>query len=101
MIVYNVTVNVTDQIHDRWLEWMLNDHIPKVLETSMFRSYRIFKILSRQPEETGSTYSIQYYAEQLSDYEYYRDEFAPKLQQDAAEKFGGQFTAFRTLLEEI
>ncbi|MEO8448027.1 MAG: DUF4286 family protein, partial [bacterium] len=28
MILYNVTVNVDDSVHDEWLEWMKTIHIP-------------------------------------------------------------------------
>ena len=101
MILYNVTLNIEDDVHDEWLLWMLNEHIPAVLETGMFRNYRMFRILTRDPQETGTTYSIQYFAETLSDYEYYRDELAPAFQAETQAKFGGKFVAFRTVLEEV
>jgi hypothetical protein len=37
----------------------------------------------------------------MADYERYQSEFAPSLQADGMQKFGGKFIAFRTLLEEI
>jgi hypothetical protein len=72
-----------------------------VMETGYFVSYKFFRILSRMEGETGHTYSVQFFANTLADYETYRDTQAPRLQQDTANKFGGRFAAFRTLLEEV
>src|SRR5436190_2177936 len=101
MILYNVTINVEDELHDTWLEWMLNEHIPKVMNTGMFRTYKMYKVLSRSPEETVTTYSIQYFVENLEKYEIYKTLYAPELQKQTLDKFGDRFTAFRTILEEL
>ena len=103
MILYNVTINVEDQLHDEWLDWMLNEHIPKVMQTGMFRSYKMFRIIGRLPEETGTTYSIQYFADTLDKYDIYREVYAPTLQQQSLDRFGAANMpmAFRTVLEEV
>ena len=31
MIVYSVTVNIENEVHDDWLSWMKNKHIPDVM----------------------------------------------------------------------
>ena len=36
MILYNVTIKVDHDIHDEWMEWMKQTHIPQVLETGLF-----------------------------------------------------------------
>jgi len=99
MIIYNVTVNVEDSIHDDWLAWMKSVHIPDVLKTGMFRECRLCKVLS--DEDTGATYSFQYLCDTMENYEKYRDEFAQDLRNQVIEKFGDKFVAFRTLLEVI
>ncbi|MDZ4668987.1 MAG: DUF4286 family protein [bacterium] len=101
MIIYNVTINVDEPIHLEWLEWMQKIHLQDVMNTGMFTSYRMLKLLSRQEDELGTTYAIQYSSLNMENYERYQLEFAPKLQADTFKKFGGAFTAFRTLLEEI
>ena len=104
MVLYNVTMNVEDDLHDEWLDWMLNEHIPKVMETGMFRTYKMFRIISRiSEEETGTTYSIQYFADSLDKYDIYREVYAPALQQQTLERFGADSMpmAFRTILEEV
>lgn len=101
MIIYNVTINVEDSIHVEWLEWMQNKHLKDVMGTGMFLDFKFLKLLSRQEDETGFTYAIQYYCESMEQYEKYQKEFAPNLQADTQKKFGGSFVAFRTILEEI
>jgi len=101
MILYNVTINIDDESHDEWLEWMLNVHIPKVLDTGLFRSWKMFRVITRFDEETGTTYSVQYMLDNLDKYDMYRTLYAPTLQQETFDKYGERFTAFRTLLEEV
>ena len=101
MILYNVTINVEDDIHDEWLAWMLNEHIPAVIATGLFQSYRMFKLLTRFEEETGTTYSVQYHLDNIDKYEEYRQTFAPALQKETIDKWGERFLAFRTLMEEV
>lgn len=99
MIIYNVTVNVDDSIHDEWLKWSREIHIPEVLKTGMFGECRLCKVISS--EDTGTTYSFQYTCESKEMYEKYIREFAPALRETVSEKFGDKFIAFRTLLEVI
>jgi hypothetical protein len=101
MIIYNVTLNIEDDAHDAWLKWMKETHIPMVMETGMFVEYTFSKLLSRQEDETGSTYVIQYMANTMDDYEKYQAEFAPALQAETRKYFDGKFVAFRTLMERV
>ncbi len=101
MILYNVTVNIEDDVHNEWLEWMKNEHIPEVMETGFFKEYKFLRIISRQPDETGMTYSIQYFAANYDDYHEYAQNHAPRLQEKTRQKFEGKFVAFRTLLETL
>ena len=60
MIIYNVTVSLVDQsIHQDWLKWMKEIHIPNVLATGLFIENKIAKIHAE--EEGGISYSIQYF----------------------------------------
>ena len=103
MVLYNVTINVDDNLHDEWLEWMLNVHIPMVMDSGMFISYKMFRLVSRLPEETGTTYSIQYFLDNMDKYDIYHTVYAPDLQQETIIRFGDMagITAFRTVLEEV
>lgn len=99
MILYNVTVSIDPEVHQEWLAWMKEVHIPDVLKTGMFRENKILRVHGE--EEGGLTYAIQYILPDWDHYNRYQEEFAPALQQDHSKKFEGRFAAFRTVLEII
>lgn len=99
MIIYNVTVNIDNDVREEWLKWMKEQHIPDVMATGFFLENKICKVLVN--EEQGTTYSIQYTAANMDDLKEYQTNHSPRLQKDAADKFGGKFVAFRTLLEIV
>jgi len=99
MIIYNVTVNIEHDVHDEWLNYMKNEHIPDVMKTNCFIESKICKVLVE--EEQGVTYSIQYTAKDMETYEKYKQEHAPRLQQEVKDRYANKFVAFRTLLEVV
>ena len=99
MIVYNVTVNVDDDVHEEWMKWMKEKHIPDVMATGIFTANNMFRLLVE--EQQGTSYAIQYSCKTIEDYHRYRDEFAPRLQKEHTEKYGEKCVAFRTLLEQV
>jgi hypothetical protein len=100
MIIYNVTVNIDNDVRDEWLKWMKEVHIPNVMKTGFFTESRMLRLIGDE-ESGGTTYAIQYTCETMRDFELYRDGFSPALKQEASDKFGEKFTAFRTLLETV
>ena len=99
MILYNVTINIEHDVHEEWLKWMREVHIPEVMQTGLFIENKICKLLV--DEEQGITYSFQYTCKTLEDYKKYQTEHAPRLQADVKKKYEGKFVAFRTLLEVL
>lgn len=99
MILYNVTVNIDESIHDEWLTWMKEIHIPEVMATGCFTENKVCRILAE--EEGGLSYSIQYFAPNMETYITYQTQFAPDLQVKHTKKYLGKFGAFRTLLEVV
>ena len=97
MIIYNVTINIEDEVHDDWLQWMKTVHIPDVMNTGLFTENKICKVLGVDDE--GTTYSIQYTCMNMEELEKYQQEHAPRLQQEHTERYRNKFVAFRTLLE--
>ena len=100
MIIYNVTVNIEESIQQEWLAWMKETHIPEVMNTRMFISAKMSKVLVEE-QMGGITYSIQYSCESKAKLYEYQVKFAPQLQQEYTKKYQGKFVAFRTLLEVI
>jgi len=98
MIIYNVTINVEDSIHDEWLAWM-KEHIPQVLATGKFIDAKLTKVLV--DEQEGTTYSVQYKAPSREVLDSYYAENAQALRQDGLQRFADKMLAFRTELEVI
>ena len=71
MLIYNVTINISEKLHNDWVSWMKDTHIPDVMKTGCFTHYYFTRVLTTQPDETGFTYSIQYHCENPSNYEEY------------------------------
>lgn len=101
MVLYNVTVNIDEDVEQDWVEWMKSTHIPMIMETEYFKEYRMMKMLSESPDETGKTYAVQYIAESLDQLETYLQKEAPKLQKQSIIRYGTKMAAFRTVLEEV
>ena len=100
MIIYNVTVNIDESVHDEWLEWMKSEHIPQVLATGKFKEAKLTKVLVEE-EKGGVTYSTQFRAfsrETLNDY--YKNN-AEALRNEGLKRFADKMMAFRTELEVI
>lgn len=99
MFVYSVTVNVSEDIHAGWLNWMKEKHIPDVMKTGCFVDNSVLKLL--YVEDEGHTYSVQYRFLEMADLERYQKEFAPALQAEHKARYEGRFAAFRTILEVV
>lgn len=100
MLLYNVTVGIDKDSEAEWLEYMRDKHIKAVLDTGLFVSYKLYKVLHDQDDGTIS-YSVQYFAKTIEDVHQYLETFAPALIEEHRKKFHNRHVAFRTLLEEV
>lgn len=100
MFVYNVTVKVDWSIHDAWLKWMQQEHIPDVSGTGCFTNAKLYRLLE-QDDEAGPTYTVQYFASSKSDYSRYIEKFAVIMRQKVVDKWADRFIAFRSVMELV
>ena len=100
MIIYNVTIKVDASIAAEWLQWMQEEHIPEVLQTGCFSSYRLVRLLEVDDTE-GPTYAAQYNADSKADYNRYIQLHAVRLREKSLGKWGNRFMAFRSVMEEV
>ena len=99
-LVYNVTVKISKEEKDNWMEWMKQVHIPEVMATACFLSYR-FLHLEGYDDEEGITYAIQYTCPGTELLDIYQRDHAPQLQQKHKDRYEGKYVAFRTILQVI
>lgn len=100
MYIYNVTTNIEDSVHDQWLNWMKEVHIPDVLATGKFLSAKMCKVLVEE-EMGGSTYSVQFSTASKDMLKRYYEEDAARLREAVNLLFAGKFVSFRTELEIV
>jgi hypothetical protein len=100
MLIYNVTTKIDHSIHQAWVAWMKNKHIPEVMNTGCFSKFQFVQLLETD-ESDGFTYATQYYAENKEDYQRYIEQFASGLRQDALNTWGNKFAGFRSLMQVV
>ena len=100
MMLYNVTVKPEAAIHEPWLQWMRETHIPEVVATGCFTHAVILRLLEVDDSE-GPTYAIQYHAESKALYNRYIEKFAGDMRQRAFEKWGNRFIAYRSVMQVV
>lgn len=99
MVLYSVTINVADEVHEDWLQWMRTKHVPDVMDTGCFVMHKIMKL--KDPVQDGNTYSFQYFAESDAILTEYLTNHAPGLRADVDARYANQYLAFRTILDVI
>lgn len=99
MIIYNVTCNVENEILQDWLKWMVDVHIPDVMQTGFFLEANINKVISSNDD--GTTYAISYSCESMKKLHQYQIKFSSELQKKHIERYGEKVVSFRTILELI
>ena len=99
MIIYNITANIDQSIHDEWLKW-IKEHIPQVLATGKFTEAILTKVLVEE-EMGGTSYSIQFRAKSREALESYYSQDAEGLRQEGLKRFADKMLTFRTELEIV
>lgn len=99
-LLYNVTIKIENDSAEEWLQWMVNKHIPDVMNTQCFLSYKISKIMEEEDGQ-GVGYAVQYIAENMETLQRYHQNFAKQLQEEHADRYKNKYVAFRTVLEII
>ena len=100
MILYNITINIDNEVLNEWLEWMKNSYIPHVLNTGLFIDHKIFQLLNEEPGN-DTTYAFQFFLSNMEDYEKYLQEYDQLHQRYLNEKYKGRFGDFKTLLKLV
>ena len=93
MIIYNVTISINPKLENEILTWLKEEHIPEVMETELFESYAMFKVVENHIDRHHNSYAIQY---TLSSWEKFNTYI-----EKTTEKYGENLLAFRTFLEKM
>ena len=100
MFIYNVTLKIDWSIEKDWLSWMLDEHMPEVLNTGCFEKYQLLRLIEVD-ETDGPTFAAQYTATSREAYNKYITLYAEGLRQKSFDKWGNRFIAFRSVMEVV
>lgn len=100
MVIYNVTTNVSWDVHDSWLRWLKEEQAVAILSTGCFYEYRLLRLLGIDDTE-GPTYAIQYHAARESDYQNFLANHSSFITQQASAKWGDKILTFGSLMEVL
>jgi len=100
VFVYNLTTKINWAVAEEWLIWEKEEHIPEIMATKLFDDYKIYR-LSEQDDPEGPTFIIQYFTSTEDRYKKYIDKYALAQNQKAFDKWGDQFIAHKTFMQQI
>lgn len=100
MVIYNTTIKTEAAIHTEWMQWLKTEHLPAMMRTGLFLSYRICRLLEEDQQE-DMTYVIQYTLTSQAHFQHYQSSYGEALEATAERRFGSRCLIFRTLMEVV
>ncbi|MEO6760503.1 MAG: DUF4286 family protein [Saprospiraceae bacterium] len=100
MLLYNVTVTIDLEIHEDWVPWMRETHIPDIMASGCFISYRMCRLLGHEHEDS-EIYALQYLSKDMTHLLRFQQEFSPDLQARHKARYDGRYAVFRTVMEVV
>jgi len=96
-VLYSVRVTLAVADEAEWVGWMEGGHLQAVMATGCFVRCEMARESEPAPTPGMVTFVMEYLAASQDAYERYRTRHAPALQQAGTTRFGGRFTATRSL----
>jgi hypothetical protein len=100
MIIYNITTQISWNIHDQWRQWMLEIHLPSLLGTGVFSHYRLVRLLEVD-EDFGPTYAVQLYVKEDHSIEQYKRCHQRQIEDQEAQMWGDEAYSFASIMQVI
>ncbi len=93
-VIYAVNIWIDNRKADEWKKWMIDVHIPDVLETGLFENCSLSEIL--EPLKKGKKgYNIRYRLSGEDKLKRYQDQYADDLQRAHSTRYQGHYEAER------
>jgi hypothetical protein len=100
MFIYNITTKVDPSVHEAWVVWMKQTHIPDVMHSGCFSDFQFVRLLELDDSD-GPTYAVQYRAASIANYNRYLEIHANKLRNDSSVQWGNKVIGFRSLMQVV
>jgi hypothetical protein len=99
-IIYNVTTKVAHSIAQKWLEWMKEEFIHRMIDTGCFTGATILRLIEVDETE-GPTYAVQYSSPSKEDYNFFIEKHSERMSRIAISKWGSNVISFRSVLQIV
>jgi hypothetical protein len=100
MIIYNITSQVSWNIHDHWREWVINQEAPAFVATGVFSHYQFVRLLDVDDYD-GPTYALQLYINENSSIDLFRRIHLDEFENNEKALWGDEVFSFTSLMEVI
>ena len=100
MIILNITTKISWDVHEKWKEWLINEHLPQILETQLFDRYQFVHLIEMDDEE-GPTYALQLYSSSADLLDNYRSKHIHRFEKKERELWGDKFVTFQSVMKVI
>ena len=99
MIVYNETIIVEEASYDNWIAYMRQVHIPEVMATGHFDSFKILNVID-SPNE-GVTTCVQYNTDSEERFAKFYNQHLHPLHAAHHELYENKYVLYSSLMETI
>ncbi|MCG2613691.1 DUF4286 family protein [Terrimonas sp. NA20] len=99
-IIYNVTTKVAHTIAEKWLQWMHEEFIQRMIDTGCFTGATVLRLIEVDETE-GPTYAVQYNSPGKEDYNLFIANHSERMSRIANNKWGTSIISFRSVLQVV
>jgi len=98
MLVFNTTYLVSDKVYGIWLKWVVEQHIPFMLNSAVFSKPQVAKVLADEDQD-GTSFSVQFHVQDMETLKRWAHNYSEIFKSDFGAKFGTEALFFSTTLE--
>ena len=100
MLIFNTTYLVSDKVHNAWLNWVHEQHIPFMLDSSYFSKPQVARVITGDKQE-GTSFSVQFQVRDMPTLKLWNQEYSAAFQENCSQQFGTEVIFFTTVLELV
>jgi hypothetical protein len=100
MIVFNTTFHVEEEIHEEFVEYMLQSFIPMSTRSGLLTSPRLARVHGKEEDE-GVSFAMEFQVASLFTLEQWNKEESSSVYSPLLEKFKEKLAGFSTVMETI
>jgi len=100
MFIFNTTYLVSDEVHETWLDWVRNQHIPFMLDSTYFTHPQVARVITSDKQD-GTSFSVQFHVNDMHTLKQWKNEYSDLFQENCSKQFGTEVIFFTTVLEIV